>query len=74
MTRASIIDQHNLIALASFKPNPVSVVQTITDEATGEERQRLMIKNLWRSDDSMYIQSVEEDGPVSGYEYLSFGL
>jgi len=44
----------------SYKANPVSVVQTITDEATGEERQRYVNKNLWKSN-SMAIISIEDE-------------
>lgn len=45
---------------SSYKANPVSIVQTITDEATGEEKQRLVNKHMWKAD-VMAILSVDEE-------------
>lgn len=36
------------LMMSSFKPNPASMVATVVNEETGEERKRLINKGRWR--------------------------
>ena len=60
MYRFIIISTSYFFWISSYKQNPVSVIQTITDEVTGEERQRYVNKNLWKAN-SMAIISIEDE-------------
>ncbi|KAF8316858.1 hypothetical protein DL93DRAFT_2077675 [Clavulina sp. PMI_390] len=47
----------------NYKPNPVSIVQTVTDEVTGEEKQRMVNKHSLKAE-VMHVLSADDEGIV----------
>ena len=52
-----------LFAFDSYKANPASVVATVVDEETGEEKKRLINRTRWKGFGPIAINFSEKDVP-----------